>query len=75
MSISSQHHTSVTIPPGRRYATRLEAMRYMRIGSTKMNELMQAKLIVAKKDGAKVIVCLDSVDAYYTALPNVGARQ
>jgi hypothetical protein len=59
----------------RRYASRKEAMAYMRVGSTKMNELMQAGLIAAKKHGVKVIVDLDSVDNYYAALPDVGARQ
>jgi hypothetical protein len=49
-------------------------MSYMRVGSTKLNELLQGQLIVAKKYGAKVIVDLDSVDAYIAALPNVGAR-
>jgi hypothetical protein len=73
MSIPSQHHTSVTTPPGRRYASRREAMAYMRVGSTKMNELLQAQMIAAKKYGAKVIVDLDSVDAYIAALPNVGS--
>jgi hypothetical protein len=60
--------------PGKRYASRKEAMAYMRVGSTKMNELMQAGLIAAKKHGVKVIVDLDSVDQYYEALPNVRAQ-
>ena len=48
-------------------------MSYMRVGSTKLNELLQAQLIAAKKYGAKVIVDLDSVDTYIAALPNVGS--
>jgi hypothetical protein len=60
-------------PPGKRYATRRETMSYMRVGSTKLNELLQAQLIAAKKYGAKVIVDLDSVDTYIAALPNVGS--
>jgi hypothetical protein len=61
--------------PGRRWASRKEAMAHMRVGSTKMNEILQAGLIVAKKHGVKVIIDLDSVDQYVEALPNVGARQ
>jgi hypothetical protein len=61
--------------PGRRYASRKEAMAYMRVGSTKLNELMQCQAILAKKDGVKVIVDLDSVDQYYEALPSVGASR
>ena len=58
----------------KRYASRKEAMDYMRIGSTKLNDLMNAKVFVAKKEGRKVIIDLDSVDRYYEALPNVGAQ-
>jgi hypothetical protein len=61
--------------PGRRYASRKEAMAYMRVGSTKMNELMQSQAIIAMKDGVKVIIDLDSVDSYRETLPRIGARQ
>ena len=50
-------------------------MAYMRVGSTKMNELMQSQAILAKKDGGKVIIDLDSLDNYYDGLPDVGACQ
>ena len=43
-----------------RWATRQEAMAYGRIGSTKFNEMMQSRRIVAKKDGNKVTVDLNS---------------
>ncbi len=56
---------------GKRYASRKEAMAYMRVGSTRMNELMQSRAIIARKDGGKVIVRLDSCDSYYGALPRV----
>jgi hypothetical protein len=56
-----------------RWATRREGMIYARVGSTKMNELMQSGRIHAKKDGKKVIVDLNSIDAYYAALPAVGS--
>ena len=56
-----------------RWATRQEAMAYGKIGATKMNELMQGGRIVAKKDGNKVIVDLNSIDDHYDALPQVGA--
>jgi hypothetical protein len=59
---------------GKRWASRKEAMAHMRVGSTRMNELMQSQAILAKKDGGKVIVCLDSCDSYYEALPRIGAR-
>ena len=56
-----------------RWATRREAMAYARIGSTKMNELLQGNSILAKKHGRKVIVDLNSIDAFYGALPDVGS--
>jgi hypothetical protein len=55
-----------------RWASRLQAMAYGQFGSTKLNELMQAKKILAKKDGAKVKVDLNSIDDYFDALPEVG---
>jgi hypothetical protein len=55
----------------RRWASRTEAMVYGRIGSSKLNELMQARKIVAKNSGVKVLVDLDSMDDYYDALPDV----
>jgi hypothetical protein len=48
-------------------------MAYARIGSTKMNELLQGNSILAKKHGRKVIVDLNSIDAFYGALPDVGS--
>jgi hypothetical protein len=78
--LRSQSQTGVTTmietatAPGRRWASRKEAMAHMRVGSTKMNEILQAGLITAKKHGAKVIVDLNSVDQYVEALPNVGSR-
>ncbi len=57
----------------RRWATRQEAISYARIGATKMNAMMQAGRIFAKKlDGAKVLVDLNSIDTLYATLPNVG---
>jgi hypothetical protein len=47
-------------------------MAYGDFGSTKFNELTHAKKILAKKDGAKVIVDLNSIDDYYDSLPEVG---
>ena len=55
-----------------RWASRLEAMAYGRVGSTTMNALMHSKKILAKKLGNKVIVDLNSVDDYIAALPHVG---
>jgi hypothetical protein len=66
---------TATAPAGKRWATRIETMDYMKLGSTKLNELMQSQRIVAMKDGAKVIIDLDSVDNYRETLPRVGARQ
>jgi hypothetical protein len=56
----------------RRWASRKEALTYARVGATKMNTLLQSQAILAKKDGRKVIVDLDSIDRYYESLPNVG---
>jgi hypothetical protein len=55
-----------------RWATRQEAMAYARMGATRFNELMQKKQIVAKKNGGKVVIDLNSVDDLYQSLPNVG---
>jgi hypothetical protein len=56
-----------------RWASRKEAIAYARVGATTMNELMKAGRVHAKKlDGKKVLVDLNSIDALYDALPNVG---
>jgi len=55
-----------------RWATRKEAMAYGKVGSTKMNELLQGRRILAKKlDNKKVLIDLNSIDALYVALPEV----
>jgi hypothetical protein len=54
-----------------RWATRLEAMAYARVGSTKMNEWLHGRRIFAKKLGNKVIVDLNSVDDLITSAPDV----
>jgi hypothetical protein len=56
-----------------RWRTRKETMAHGRIGSTRMNELLQAQKFTAKKVGRKVLVDLNSFDAYVASLPNVGA--
>ena len=57
-----------------RWASRKEAITYARVGATTMNHLMRAGRIHAKKlDGKKVLVDLNSIDALYAALPDVGA--
>lgn len=55
-----------------RWASRIEAMNYSKIGSTTMNQLMHTKKVFAKKLGNKVIVDLNSIDDYIAALPHVG---
>jgi hypothetical protein len=57
-----------------RWAPRLQGMAYGHLGATKFNELTHAKKIIAKKDGTKVIVDLNSIDDYYDALPEVGDK-
>ena len=54
-----------------RWARRKPAAKYANVGETKFNELMMAKKITAKKDGKMVIVDLNSIDDYYTGLPDV----
>jgi hypothetical protein len=54
-----------------RWATRLEAMAYARVGSTKMNEWLHSRRIFAKKLGNKVIVDLNSVDDLIASAPDV----
>ncbi len=57
-------------PP--RWASRIEAMEYARVGQTKFHELMRDRRIVAKKlDGKKVLVDLNSIDALYARMPEV----
>lgn len=55
-----------------RWGTRVEAMAHGKFGSTFMNELMQSKKIVAKRDGTRVKVDLNSIDDYLESLPDVG---
>jgi hypothetical protein len=56
-----------------RWASRLEAITYARVGATTFNQLMRHGRIHAKKlDGKKVLVDLNSIDDFYAALPNVG---
>jgi hypothetical protein len=54
-----------------RWATRQEAMAYARMGATRFNALMQERKIVAKKNGGKVVVNLNSIDDLYASLPDV----
>jgi hypothetical protein len=54
-----------------RWATRVEALSYARLGATRFNELMQNRQVVAKKNGGKVIVDLNSVDDFFATLPDV----
>jgi hypothetical protein len=59
-----------------RWAPRKKAMAYAaETGSTHFNELMKSGKILAKKDGAKVIVELNSIDDYYEGLPDVGGPE
>jgi len=56
-----------------RWASRKEAIAYARVGATTMNHLMRDGRIHAKKlDGKKVLIDLNSIDALYAALPDVG---
>ena len=57
-----------------RWATRLEAMAYARVGSTKMNEWLHSRRIFAKKLGNKVFVDLNSVDDLITSAPDVADK-
>ena len=57
----------------RRWASRREALIYGKFGSTKLNELMQARKILAKKDGTKVKIDLDTIDDYIDSLSDVAA--
>jgi hypothetical protein len=41
------------------------------MGSTTLNSLMQRRRVTAKKLGHKVVVDLNSIDAYYESLPDV----
>ena len=54
----------------RRWGTRLEGMAHSRMGSTTFNDLIQSGKIIAKKQGNKIIIDLDSVDEYIDSLPD-----
>jgi hypothetical protein len=55
-------------PP--RWATRQGAMEYAKVGSTRLNEWMQARQIIAKKNGVRVIIDLNSIDDMLASLPD-----
>jgi hypothetical protein len=55
-----------------RWGSRQEGMAHGKFGATTMNKLMRDKKIIAKKDGVKVKVDLNSIDDYLESLPNVG---
>jgi len=65
-----------------RWATRMQAMAYAKVGSTRMNEWLKrnkakgklAKL-KARKDGAKVIIDLNDIDDLVEDLPRVLAAE
>jgi hypothetical protein len=50
-----------------RWATRVEAMAYARVGSTKMNEWLHGRRIFAKK-------LLNSIDDLITSAPDVADK-
>jgi hypothetical protein len=56
-----------------RWGTRQEGMQHGKFGATHMNELMKAGKILAKMDGNKVKVDLNSIDDHILSLPDVGA--
>jgi excisionase family DNA binding protein len=47
-----------------------EAMRYLAIGETKLHELLNAGRIQAKKSGNRLLITVESLDAYIDSLPN-----
>ena len=65
--------TQANVQP--RWATRLEAIKYSRCGSTKFSELVRDRRIVAKRlDAKKLIIDLNSIDQLYDSLPDGGAQ-
>ena len=57
-----------------RWATRLEAIKYARVGATKFSELIRDRRIVAKRlDAKKLIIDLNSIDQLYECLPDGAA--
>lgn len=57
----------------RRWGTRQQVLDYSTLGSTTLNELIQSKKIIAKKQGTKLIIDLDSVDDHIDSLPDASA--
>jgi hypothetical protein len=65
---------SSTTHDNHRWATRKEAMAYARLGATTVHHLMRTGRILAKKlSPKKVLIDLNSIDAFYESLPTVGA--
>jgi hypothetical protein len=65
---------SSTTNDNHRWATRKEAMAYARLGATTVHHLMRTGRILAKKlSPKKVLIDLNSIDAFYESLPTVGA--
>jgi hypothetical protein len=55
----------------RRWGSRKEAMLEAGIGPTKLNEMMMAGRIIAKRLDGKVLVDLDSIQTLFESLPSV----
>jgi hypothetical protein len=54
-----------------RLVPKKEACRYGGFGTDKCDELIAQEKIVAYKDGGRVLVDLNSIDAYHRTLPRV----
>jgi excisionase family DNA binding protein len=46
-----------------------EAMRYLSIGETKLHELLNAGSLTARKNGNRLLIEVESLDAYIDSLP------
>lgn len=55
----------------RRWGSRKQAMLEANVGPTKLNEMMMAGRIVAKRLDGKVQIDLDSIQDLYEGLPSV----
>ncbi len=63
-----------TIKSGHRWAGVREAAAYAACGKSKFWAMINRGDVLAVRNGRKVVVCLNSIDALYRGLPRVGAK-
>jgi hypothetical protein len=65
-------HKPTTTRSHRRWGSRREACDKGCFGPTKLHDLINRELIIAKKLDGKTLIDLDSIDALFESLPSAG---